>query len=61
VSGYWENHWVYWVGPLAGGILAGLIFKYILMNKMPWQKDANSTQSTQPDKAASAKQGDEQA
>ncbi|KRF97994.1 uncharacterized protein Dwil_GK21884, isoform C [Drosophila willistoni] len=29
VQGLWKNHWVYWVGPLAGGILAGLIYRFI--------------------------------
>lgn len=26
VGGYWANHWVYWVGPLLGGALAGLLY-----------------------------------
>ncbi|XP_066251333.1 aquaporin AQPAe.a [Euwallacea similis] len=29
VMNYWENHWVYWVGPVAGGVLAGLVYKFI--------------------------------
>ncbi|MFQ5694931.1 MAG: MIP/aquaporin family protein [Terriglobia bacterium] len=27
VSGFWEAHWVYWVGPLAGGAMAALLYK----------------------------------
>lgn len=29
IKNYWENHWVYWVGPIIGGILAALIYEYI--------------------------------
>ncbi len=33
VAGFWENHWVYWVGPLLGGGLAGLIYENFIMEK----------------------------
>lgn len=26
VSGVWENHWVYWAGPIAGGVAASLLY-----------------------------------
>lgn len=29
ISGVWDDHWVYWVGPLAGGVLAGLLYDYV--------------------------------
>jgi MIP family channel proteins len=29
-GGYWENHLVYWIGPLLGGGLAGLVYKHLL-------------------------------
>ena len=29
VSGFWTNHWVYWVGPLAGGAIASLIYRTV--------------------------------
>lgn len=25
----WDNHWVYWIGPLIGGFISAIIYKYI--------------------------------
>jgi len=32
VSGQWANYWIYWVGPLIGAIISGLLFR-ILFSK----------------------------
>ncbi|TYI87333.1 hypothetical protein E1A91_D04G128200v1 [Gossypium mustelinum] len=32
VSWKWDNHWIYWVGPLIGGGLAGLIYEFIFIS-----------------------------
>ncbi|KAF2894216.1 hypothetical protein ILUMI_11941 [Ignelater luminosus] len=29
IMGLWENHWVYWAGPIIGGVVAGLVYKFI--------------------------------
>merc|ERR1712012_1306188 len=30
VMGVWENHWVYWAGPILGGVAAALIYQLLL-------------------------------
>ena len=35
ISGLWHNHWVYWLGPIFGGVLAGLIYQFLLTLKCP--------------------------
>lgn len=27
----WRHHWIYWLGPLIGGALAGLIYEYLVI------------------------------
>lgn len=36
VAGFWDAHWVYWVGPLIGGGFAGLVYeKFIMLKASP--------------------------
>jgi len=35
VSWTWENHWIYWVGPLLGGGLAGVIYELFMISPEP--------------------------
>jgi aquaporin TIP len=43
VSGDWTDHWVYWVGPLIGGALAGFMFENFFMERshdpLPTEED----------------------
>ncbi|XP_051214313.1 probable aquaporin TIP4-1 [Lolium perenne] len=32
-TGVWTNHWIYWVGPLVGGPLAGFVYESVFMVK----------------------------
>src|SRR3989454_3088155 len=31
VANSWDDHWVYWIGPLTGGALAGLIYYFVYL------------------------------
>jgi len=33
VSGYWGNHYVYWIGPIIGSLVAALVYQFGLMKK----------------------------
>ncbi|GFS30307.1 tonoplast intrinsic protein 4;1 [Actinidia rufa] len=41
VSGDWTDHWVYWVGPLIGGGLAGFIYEncFIVRSHVPLPRE----------------------
>ncbi|XP_050399050.1 aquaporin-5 isoform X2 [Patella vulgata] len=29
VMGIWQNHWVFWIGPLIGGVVAGVLYEFV--------------------------------
>jgi len=33
IANFWDDHWVYWVGPLAGGGLAGLLYYSLYLSR----------------------------
>lgn len=32
-SGHWANHWIYWAGPISGGVVAGLLNQVVFRKK----------------------------
>ncbi len=33
VTGEWVDHWIYWVAPLLGGAIAGLVYQFVFINR----------------------------
>ncbi|XP_042346897.1 aquaporin-4 [Plectropomus leopardus] len=38
ITGFWENHWVYWIGPVIGAILAGGSHEFFFARSASRQK-----------------------
>jgi len=32
-TGHWANHMVYWIGPIVGGLIAGLFYQFVLYER----------------------------
>ncbi|CAM0145916.1 unnamed protein product [Urochloa decumbens] len=44
VSGVWDNHWVYWLGPFAGAAIAALVYDILFIGQQrPHQQLPSST------------------
>ncbi|XP_063788885.1 aquaporin-8 [Pseudophryne corroboree] len=42
VTNYWAYHWIYWVGPMVGGLLVGGIIRYQDQGPFDHQRDKRS-------------------
>lgn len=40
VSGVWTNHYIYWIGPIVGGLLAGFIYNKFLLKPIRIRSEA---------------------
>lgn len=45
----WSNHWVYWLGPIAGGVVAALIYSLALEAKPSYDVTSSDRYKTQAD------------
>jgi MIP family channel proteins len=44
----WENHWVYWIGPLVGSALSALVYRFLFRKQSPTvvRSDLNTIEAT---------------
>uniref|UniRef100_A0A336M7F0 CSON010643 protein n=1 Tax=Culicoides sonorensis TaxID=179676 RepID=A0A336M7F0_CULSO len=42
----WENHWVYWLGPMLGGMISGLLYEYVFNPNRHMKKSRDSDQES---------------
>ena len=39
VGNNWEKHWVFWIGPLLGGAIGGVLYRFVFMNDANNKRD----------------------
>ncbi|KAH8362560.1 hypothetical protein KR200_005373, partial [Drosophila serrata] len=42
-NGAWENHWIYWVGPMAGSLVTSVIYKYAFRREVNEDSELEET------------------
>lgn len=42
----WENHWIFWVGPMAGGAISGILYELIFNSKKRQSHGRDSEESS---------------
>ena len=39
VANVWKHHWVFWIGPLLGGAIGGVLYRFVFMNDANNKRD----------------------
>lgn len=39
VGNHWDDHWVFWIGPLLGGAIGGVLYTFVFMNNKKEDED----------------------
>ena len=58
VAGVWADHWVYWVGPLVGAALAGLLYQVFFITRIRADKPRMESAPVHTDRTPSLAGGD---
>lgn len=40
IAGHFDDHWVYWLGPVAGGVIAALVYEHVFRQLRPDEVEA---------------------
>ena len=56
ILGDWANHWVYWIGPLLGGIVAALLYQLVMKAEAKSEDKTYAAVSTKDEDAAAKAQ-----
>ncbi|XP_064189880.1 aquaporin-4-like [Anguilla rostrata] len=56
VTWRWENHWVYWVGPIMGGVLAAALYEYLYCPDLELKKPLGGAFAQDPYPSAKYKE-----
>nr|QKE23014.1 aquaporin 14 [Pagrus major] len=59
ITGFWENHWVYWIGPVTGAVLGGVSHEFFFARSAS-RSMTGSSLSTVTQNAMRAKQANKQ-
>nr|QKE23201.1 aquaporin 14 [Carcharodon carcharias] len=38
ITGFWEHHWVYWIGPILGAVLGGISYEFFFASSASQEK-----------------------